>query len=72
MLLPIQIHPTETKRIFSLYYHDEHFEVITKENALVTVFIAQNAIVLTRPAPTFAIRANAYNVKTFVDRVERR
>lgn len=32
-MLSLKINPTETERILSLYYHDEHFDVITKDNA---------------------------------------
>lgn len=32
-LLDVQTNGKETQRIISLYYHDEHFDVITKDNA---------------------------------------
>ena len=32
-MLSLKVNPTETERILSLYYHDEHFDVITKDNA---------------------------------------
>ena len=31
-MLNLKINPTETERLWSLYYHDEHFDVITKDN----------------------------------------
>ena len=32
-MLSLKVNPTETECILSLYYHNEHFDVITKDNA---------------------------------------
>ena len=35
-MLSLKVNPTETEHILSLYYHDEHFDVITKDNAFLS------------------------------------
>ena len=71
-MLSLKVNPTETEHILSLYYHDEHFDVITKDNAFLGhSFYCTKCDRAYNARPHVWKLVNAHNVKTFASRVQR-